>query len=180
VHSSVSGEIGQWIRAILVAVVVALIIRNFVLTFVIVDGPSMEDLLYTGDIMIVSRIHYLIGTPQRGDVAMCKYPNDPSNSNYVKRVIGLPGETIECIDQTIFINDEPLQEPYLMKGNSNDFGKTVIPDGYYFVMGDNRPRSKDSRSVGFLSKDQVLGRAVIIAWPFQRVHVLPNRTNDRE
>ena len=170
---SARSEVMEWAKLLIGAILLALVLRSFVFTFVIVDGPSMQDLLYTDDFMLVSRLHYSLGTPQRGDVAMCHFPG--SEANYVKRVIGLPGETIECRDKVTYINGQPLAEPYLTRENSWDFGPIDIPEGQYFMLGDNRLDSHDSRRVGPLPKDMLVGRAMFVIWPLNRVHMLPNQ-----
>ena len=167
-----AGAWWEWARTLLIAAIIALVLRTFVVTFVIVDGASMQDLLYTEDVMLVSRLHYLVGAPQRGDVAMCRYPG--SEKNYVKRVIGLPGETIQCRDRIVYIDGRPLDESFLTKQNADDFGPVDIPEGHYFVMGDNRPKSSDSRAVGPLPESMLVGRALFVLWPLERLHVLPN------
>jgi signal peptidase I len=163
---SALAEIVEWIRFFLAAFLVALLLQTFVVTLAHVDGESMLNSLWTNDVILVNRINYTFFTPNRGDVVMCKYPNDDSNRNYVKRLIGLPGETIECRDKIIYINGNPLDEPYITLDNSYDFDRIQLLDSEYFVMGDNRMNSHDSRAVGPLNKQQfIIGNAIAVIWP---------------
>ena len=140
-------EILSWILTIAVAVAAALLIRTFLFEPIRVDGESMCDTLQDGEIMLVTKPEYLFGDPQRGDVVICKYPG--RTENFVKRVMGIPGDVIEIRSNVVYRNGEALDEPYLTP-ERNDNGSSMAPftlgEGEYFVMGDNRDNSHDSRN----------------------------------
>ncbi len=161
----------SWILTLGAAVLIALCIRGFVFEPVIVDGSSMLDTLQDREIMFVTKYDYLFGEPQSGDVIICKYPE--STKNYVKRLIGLPGDTIEIKDNVVYRNGEALAETYLTpERNSSPFyanmAARTLGDDEYFVMGDNRDNSRDSRSssVDTLTRSQVKGHVRFVFFPF--------------
>lgn len=148
------------------------VIRNFR-----VDGHSMDPNLHHGEYLIVDKISYRIPfdwrSPERGDVIVFEAPTQPGK-DFVKRVIGLPGETVEIKQGQVFINGQPLVEPYGARKDHFSMGPRTIPEGEYFVMGDNRGNSNDSRNWGTLSFDKVVGRAWISYWPPTSWGAIPN------
>lgn len=165
-------ETWSWIRWLGITLVVTLLIRGFVFEPVRVDGPSMESTLITDEIIAVSKAHYRLGTPQRGDVVVCHFLDD--TANYVKRVVGLPGEVVELRNSILHINGQPIDEPYLDKPNAHDFGPVIVPENAYFVMGDNRGNSTDSRNqvIGAIPRSRLVGKAMAIMWPFSNIGVV--------
>jgi len=153
---------------ILETVVLAAIIWlavNFATARFIVEGSSMEPNFHTGQMLIVSRLSYKLSTPQRGDVIVFQYPDNPVD-DYIKRVIGVPGDTVEVQDSRVYIDGQLISEPYLQPDTPEiQRGKWVVPADSYFVMGDNRAHSSDSRSWGMLSKEFIIGKAWISYWP---------------
>lgn len=133
-----------------------------------VDGPSMEPNFYTGQRVIVSRVNYLLGQPERGEIIVFESPDRPNvDPPLIKRLIGMPGETVEIRDSLVYINGEQLDEPYINEPctrNCEDRSWTLGPDEY-FVMGDNRNRSRDSRSFGPIKHSHVIGEALVRYWP---------------
>ncbi len=168
----VKKEIFSFIRLVLLAVVIALVINNFIIINATVPTGSMEQTIHKKSRMIGFRLAYVFSEPKRGDIIIFKYPEN-EKENYVKRVIGLPGEYVEVKDGIVYINDEPIEESYVyFEGGSadpsGDFAKTLVPEGCYFVMGDNRNNSKDSRfwqTTHFVKKDKILGKAVFSYYP---------------
>lgn len=167
-------------RTLIVALLFAYLIRLFVFSAYIVDGESMLPNLHTGERIIINKMVYQWKTPVRNDIIVM---DSAEHIAYVKRVIALPGETVEVKGDTVWINDQPIAQPYLevpvqqaqRRGetyNTNDFVKTVVPAGHVFVMGDNRPYSYDSRSFGFVSLTQIVGRVDVLYWPFHRAQML--------
>lgn len=136
-----------------------------------VYGSCMEPNLRTGERVLASRISYWFGAPKRGDVVIFKYPCDPSK-NYVKRVIGMPGDTVQIKGGELFVNGEKQNEPYKLIQAHGDFGPEKIKTGNLFVLGDNRDQSNDSRYWGELPLANVQAKAVLLYWPPSRWHVI--------
>lgn len=147
---------------IIIIIVVALI-RIFIFTPVIVDGPSMMNTLHDNDIMILDKIGMRTKGIKRFNIVVIKY----GKTKLIKRVVGLPGETIEYKDNKLYINDKEIVDDY-NNGGTEDFEKLVIPDNMYFVLGDNCNDSVDSRIIGSVSKNKILGHATYIIFPFNR------------
>jgi len=141
-----------------------------------IDGPSMQPTLNSGEVLMVNRLAYTFSLPERGHIVVFHSPLDPS-FDYIKRVIGIPGDTIEIREQTIYVNGTRLREPYLLDKCS----VTACFDGFwqldmdeYFLMGDNRNLSYDSRAFGAVQFNQILGQAVLRYAPFDRLHWFSN------
>jgi len=162
----------SWILTLGSAVIIALCIRGFIFEPVIVDGNSMQDTLQDRELMFVTKFDYIFGAPESGDVIICKYPN--STKNYVKRLIGLPGDTIEIVDHVVYRNGEALDETYLTptkndNRNTANMSAIVLGDDQYFVMGDNRDNSNDSRYIGTLTRNQIRGHVRFVFFPFDSI-----------
>ncbi len=175
----------EYAQAIILAVILALFIRTFVVQAFKIPSESMLDTLKIGDHILVSKFLYGIKepftdsvvipvkSPQRGDVIVFIYPEDTSK-DYIKRAIGLPGDKLEIIDKKVFINGKLLNEPYARYTDRiiipksvqprDNFGPVTVPQGQIFVMGDNRDHSYDSRYWGFVDINKVRGKAFIIYW----------------
>jgi len=157
------------VKIIIIALVIVVPIRYFLFQPFLVKGQSMEPSFENGDYLIIDEISYRFQTPQRGEVVVFKYPHDPSQ-RYIKRIIGLPGEIIEIKEGQVIINGEVLDEASYLSGESftPDFGftKITLAENEYFVLGDNRLHSSDSRRWGPLPKEDIIGRVFIRAWPF--------------
>jgi signal peptidase I len=151
---------------ILETIVLAVILYfgiNAVSARVRVDGFSMNPTLQNGEYILVNRLAYKTGEPNRGDIIVFSFPAD-EGQDLIKRVIGLPGETIKIGDGMVTINDQELQEPYIAQ-DPLYFGEWTVPDGYLFVLGDNRNDSRDSHQWGLLPLENVIGKSVLIYWP---------------
>lgn len=141
---------------------------NLASTRFYVDGPSMEPTLFTGQNLLISRAHYLFGQPARGDILVFQAPGDDfGHPPLIKRVVGLPGETVEMRANRVYIDDRLLDEPYLVEACELRCpeARWTLAAGEYFMMGDNRNDSRDSRSFGAVSVNRVLGEAVLRYWP---------------
>lgn len=138
-----------------------------------IDGSSMEPNLHNDEYVIVDKVTYLFGQPQRGDVVVFYLEGQPKD--YIKRVIGLPGETIEVNSGMVLVNGQPLDEPYVVPSTSS-YPKRTLGDGEYFVMGDNRGNSSDSRAFGPIHVSNVVGRAWIVYWPPTDWAIVPHHT----
>lgn len=154
-------EIISWIKTIAMAVVIAVLINSFVIVNATVPTGSMENTIMPGDRIIALRLTYYVSSPERGDIVVFKYPDDESVL-YVKRVIGLPGETVEVKDGEVYINnsDTPLDDSFVKEQPVGDFGPYEVPEGCYFMMGDNRNNSQDSRYWvnKYVEEDKILGK----------------------
>lgn len=177
----------EYFESIVIAVILALFVRTWVVQAFKIPTGSMEQNLLIGDHLLVNKFVYAptasaiervlmpIGEIQRGDVLVFKYPEEPER-DFIKRVIGLPGETIELRRSRVLINGEPIEEPYLalMRPDGRlppdirgTYGPTVVPDGHLFMMGDNRGDSQDSRYWGPLPLGYVKGRAFVLYWSYE-------------
>lgn len=134
-----------------------------------VDGPSMEPTFVTGERVIVSRVNYLLGQPGRGEIVVFESPDNPGvDPPLIKRLIGLPGETVEIRNTQVYINGQPLNEPYINEpctAGSCPNDEWVLGEDQYFVMGDNRNRSRDSRRFGPVTHEHLIGEALVRYWP---------------
>ncbi len=181
-------SVKEWIQVIVIALIISLPIRFFIAEPFIVNGASMDPTFSTGQFLIVDRLSYRLGSPQRGDVIVFEYPNNPS-IYYIKRIIGLPGETITMKDGNITITKPSdatftaanpdgltLSEPYIEANHrSHDTLTTTLDASNYFVMGDNRLQSSDSRAWGDLSKDLIIGKPIIRLLPLPSISIWPGK-----
>ncbi|MHB1683779.1 MAG: signal peptidase I [Bacilli bacterium] len=161
--SSWSG-IWDWIKAILVALVIAWLIHHFLFAQFRVDGISMEPTLQNGERLLVDKIPYYFGPPKRGDIIIF---HAPDGMDWVKRVIGLPGDTVQVYKGNLILNGKIVHEPFI-NGPMNplrNFGPEKVPPGDLFVMGDNRNVSEDSRVIGPIPISKVIGRVDFVFWP---------------
>ncbi|MFA9557441.1 signal peptidase I [Evansella sp. AB-rgal1] len=176
-------ESWEWIKAVAVALLLAIVIRYFFFAPIVVDGQSMMPTLEHNDRMIVNKIGYTIGEPDRFDIIVF---HAPQNKDYIKRVIGLPGDTLYYENDVLYINGEKVEEPYLdgFKEGATRLPYTAdfhlnevtrydrIPEGHIFVMGDNRQHSKDSRHIGVVAFEEVVGKANLVFWPFSDLRIV--------
>ena len=159
----------EWLGVILGALLVALLIKTFLLQAFYIPSRSMEPTLRIGDRVLVNKLSYKMHDINRGDIVVFERPPDePPDAikDLIKRVIALPGETISSENGHVFIDGRPLEEPYLEPGTlTENLPPTVVPEGRIFVMGDNRGDSRDSRYFGPIDEDLVVGRAFVRIWP---------------
>ena len=172
------GWIRETIETVVVALVIAFLIRTFVIQTFYIPSGSMEPTLLVGDRIIAYKLFYGLNNVKRGDVIVFKFPLNPKK-DYIKRVIGLPGDKIKIRDKVVYINDKRLIEPYVVHRDKwnigfprDDYGPIVVPPGSLFVLGDNRDSSEDSRYWGFVPEKNIVGRAFLIYWPPWRVRVI--------
>ncbi|MCR5421334.1 MAG: signal peptidase I [Lachnospiraceae bacterium] len=161
--AEIKREIMEWILILEIAVVVAVVVNMFLIVNAVIPSASMETTIMTGDRIFGNRLAYNNHDPERGDIVIFKFPDDESQL-FIKRVIGLPGETLEVKDGKVYINGSstPLEEPYVTVDPMGDYGPVTIPSDGYFMMGDNRNQSADSRfwQHPFVYKEKILGKAV--------------------
>ncbi len=160
------------VESVILAVVLAALVRLFVFEPFYIPSQSMEPTLLPRDRIIVNKLAYKFHPPQRGDIVVFKYPYDPSR-DFIKRIVAFGGETVAIRQSHVFINGVRLEEPYLpYHAPVPNFGPIRVPRDHYFVMGDNRSNSDDSRFWGPLNKKYLVGKAVFIYWPPHRVGLI--------
>ncbi len=197
-------SIGRGVReiaeTIILALLIFLVVRAVVQNFQ-VEGDSMEPTLHSNQYLLVNKAQYweinletlskfipfidpgddptrfVFGGPGRGDVVVFKSPDSvpgQPESDFIKRVIGLPGETVEVRDGIVFIDGEPLDEPYILQQPNSVYPPTTVPPDHYFVLGDNRNNSRDSRNIGMVPKENIIGKAWLTYWPFSAFGFVDN------
>lgn len=168
----------EWSASFLVAFVAVLLVRIFLVSPYVVEGASMDPTLENGEKLVVNKVAYLVGTPDLGDIVIIQ--DETTHKHYVKRVVGLPGDTIEVINDQLFVNGKPIKEPYLNrnKERAHKVGMALtgnvppqeIPEGKVFVMGDNRLKSMDSRNgLGLIDVSMIVGRTELVVFPFEKI-----------
>jgi signal peptidase I len=146
---------------------------NLMTARAIVEGPSMQPNFHTGNLVIVNRAAYFFSAPQRGDVVVLHNPNNPNNDDLIKRVIGLPGETVEIRAGVVYVNGTPIDEPYIRANcGLNCNGLWTLTADEYFILGDNRPNSYDSHNFGPVKRELIVGQAWIKYWPIDELHII--------
>lgn len=173
-EESLGEEIKDWIISILVAVVIAFVIRTFVVEPYLVEGPSMRPTLQSGERLVVNKFIYRFRAPERGEVLVFQYPRDLSR-DFIKRVIAVPGDTIEIRNGMVYVNQQLINEPYILSKTRGNYPLAEVPEGHIFVMGDNRNNSEDSRfaDVGMVPFGLIKGKAMFVFWPFDNFKSLP-------
>jgi len=180
----------EWLESILIAFILAMLIRTFIVQAFRIPTGSMRTTLLEGDIILVNKFIYgakvpftsfrlpAIRQPERGDVVVFIYPENPKK-DFIKRLIAVAGETVEIKNGTVYVNDSALAGPVFNRiyyYNRGEFGqegrKIVVPQGHFFVMGDNSASSQDSRYWGFVPAGNILGEAMVIYWPPQRIRII--------
>lgn len=193
-------SLGEMPGLIVLSLVLAILIKTFLVQAFYIPSGSMEDTLRINDRVLVSKVPYYFHDPQRGDIIVFEDPTPgkqparsaigaavhwlfqgigfqkPDSEDFIKRVIGTPGDTVEGKNGKVYVNGVKIDEPYV-KGTTSDFAKLTVPDGMYFVLGDNRQASQDSRfglgvhalpsrpEIGFIPRDDIIGKAWVIVWP---------------
>ncbi|UII57393.1 signal peptidase I [Cytobacillus spongiae] len=180
-------ELWEWTKALVIAVLLAAVIRYFLFAPIVVDGLSMMPTLHDQDRMIVNKFSYTIGEPKRFDIIVF---HAPENKDYIKRVIGLPGDKVEYKNDKLYINGEAYEEPYLDEYKADvvdgpltesftleetPVGQATVPEGHLFVMGDNRRYSKDSRHIGAVSMEEILGKTNMVYWPIEDARIIKHK-----
>lgn len=164
----------ETISIVIIAFILAMILRAFVIEGRIIPTGSMLETLQLQDRVMVNKFIYHFKEPQRGDIVVFKPPEElNTKEDYIKRVIGLPGETVEIKNGRAYINGRPLHEPYIAEPMYYDYGPVVVPEDSLFVMGDNRNHSFDSHMWNaWLKRDHIKGKAFVIYWPVKEIQLL--------
>lgn len=156
----------EWIRPLGGAVILSVFVIVFVVQSYRVDGVSMENTLFHGERLMVDKLTYRFREPRRGEIIVLNMPR----SRFIKRIIAVGGDSIQERSGVIFVNGVAVDEPYVDNKTTMNWGPFLVPEGYVWVMGDNRPRSDDSRgTVGFLAIEDIVGRAIFRYWPLNRI-----------
>lgn len=184
--TSPSGKIAvhplvELLQFALIALIIVLPIRYFIAQPFIVSGASMENTFHTGEYLIIDQLSYRFEDPARGDVIVFRYPKD-SSKFFIKRIVAIPGDTIDIQEGIITLTQadgevEILDEPYIKSMKKNTSLTEILGEKEYFVMGDNRDASSDSRVWGVLSQEKIVGRALLRLFPFSKVSVFPGESN---
>jgi len=172
----------EYAEALIIAVVLALVIRQFVVQAFKIPSGSMMPTLLIGDHILVSKISYWFTDPHKGDIVVFRFPKDKKR-DFIKRIIGEPGDEIQIASKVVYVNGEPVKEPYVMHtedssiegshSSRDNFNPAVVPPSHYFLMGDNRDNSMDSRYWGFLNRKEIKGKAFLIYWSWDRTNHWP-------
>ncbi|OQA36963.1 MAG: Signal peptidase I T [Parcubacteria group bacterium ADurb.Bin326] len=165
--------IWEMVRVAVISLAIIIPVRYFLIQPFYVKGASMEPNFYDHEYLIIDEISYRFNQPQRGDIVVFKYPKDPKQF-FIKRVVGLPGERVKIEDNKIYIDGTILNEAYLDSGAETvlalrGYGDVVLGSDEYFLLGDNRSQSLDSRSFGPVKREYIIGRTWLRGWPFNRV-----------
>jgi signal peptidase I len=191
IKEKIRSEIREWTESIIIALILALVIRTFIVQAFKIPSGSMIPTFEIGDRIFVNKFIYgaripltdirlpALRQPQRGDIIVFVSPETPKK-DFVKRLIALEGEMVEIKDGNIYINGEQLEGPVSIRSNyyynRGDYGKegeaAAVPKGHYFALGDNSANSRDSRYWGFVSKKNVIGKAILVYWPLSRIRII--------
>lgn len=173
-NTEIKSFIKEMLTVIVTAFILAMILRTFVVEGRIIPSGSMLPTLQIQDRVMVNKFIYYFKDPQRGDIVVFSPPEAiNSDQDYIKRVIGLPGETVEIKEGKVFINDKPLIEPYLPEIMNYEFGPVVVPENSLLVLGDNRNHSFDSHLWNaWLTQDRLKGKAFMVYWPINHIDLL--------
>jgi len=166
------------LKLLVIVVVVAFILRYFVMQPFVVEGQSMEPNFHDNELLIVEKVSYLLRSPQRGDVIVFRFPGSP-NLNYIKRIVGIPGDNVSIHDGAVFVNGRQMQESYLdgVETFAPSFSRveeTALGSNEFFVLGDNRAHSSDSREWGVVPRLNIVGRAFLVILPVDDFGLVPH------
>ena len=179
-------EASEWIKAIIIAILLVVAIRRLLFAPFIVDGESMQPNFFTNERIIVNQFGYYFHKPKPGDVIVFHVPQE--GRDFIKRVIAVPGDTVKVEGDIVIVNGKVISEPYIKSAieaahqqdilyNTRDFPNSSVPEdtvpvGHLFVMGDNRSKSEDSRMIGYIPYKNIVGQANLVFWPFKDIHII--------
>ena len=174
-------EILEYLTSILIAFLITFLAPLYLFQPYKVEMGSMLPTLHNNDRIMINKITYRFGQPQRGDIVVFNPPNKNADVHYIKRIVGLPGESIQVKDGKVFINQTELIEPYLSQTDTPGFvGPVLLKEDEYFVMGDHRNNSMDSRDFGAITRDKIQGKTMCLLWPMKDFHVFSHEQYDLE
>jgi len=167
---SAAAEFWEWVKYLGIGIGAALLIRMFFFEFVFVDGQSMMPTLENRSYLIMEKVSYWFNEPEYGDIIICSYPY--VNGDYVKRVVGKPGDVLYAENGVLYRNGQALDEPYIAEAIRDNFGPEEVPEDAYYVLGDNRNESLDSRIVGPIEEERIIGKAAFVVFPIEDMGVI--------
>jgi len=160
----------ELLETVISAGIIAFIIITFIGQVTVVLGASMESTLHNKERLIANKIGYRLESPKQGEIIIFRPPLD-TKRNYIKRVIGVPGDKVEIVNGKVYVNDEALNESYVEHKSYENMPVVTVPENSYFVLGDNRPNSSDSRYWGFVPRKNVVGKAWAVFWPLNKIRI---------
>ncbi len=162
----------EWVESIISAIILTLFIITFIAQSFIVDGTSMVPTLEHNQRLLVDKLTYRFRDPSSGDIVVFKYPANPKEE-FIKRIIGVPGDSVAIADGKVYVNGTVISEDYILDKTNRGFSPNIVPPDHYFVLGDNRNNSLDSRDprVGFVPRENIVGRAIWSYWPLSRIGI---------
>lgn len=163
----------ETVETVLLTLLIFIVIRTILIQNFRIEGVSMEPNLHDGQYLIINKLVYYLHPPERGDVVVFHYPKNPRR-DFIKRIIGVPGEKVEIMGERLFINGEELEEPYTLHTGKYGWGPQTLAEDEYFVLGDNRNSSSDSHNWGPLPRDAIVGKAWISYWPPKHLGLVPH------
>ncbi len=169
---TIKSALREVVETVVLTLLIFFLVRTLIQNFRI-EGSSMEPNLHDGQYLIINKIVYRFYPHERGDIVVFQFPRNPKR-DFIKRVVGLPGEKVEVKQGKVLINDQELEEPYAPKTSSYSWGPALVGENELFVLGDNRNNSSDSHSWGMLPQDKVVGKAWISYWPPQYWSLIPH------
>lgn len=161
----------ETLQTVLIALVLAIVIRHYAVESFVVEGPSMQPTLHSGERLLVNKLIYHLRPPRPGEIVVFKPPK-PTDKDYIKRVIAVGGDVVQLRDGWVYVNGKRLSEPYVAFRSSGTTPPFQVPQGTIWVLGDNRPDSEDSRAFGEVPLANVKGEAVLVWWPLSDAQVL--------
>jgi len=178
-NDRVKQEIREWVESLVIALVLALVIRAFVVQAFKIPTGSMKPTLQAGDRVLVNKFLYKFKEPQRGDIVVFRYPGE-DKKDFIKRLIATGGEVVEIKGGDIYIDNKRIEDPFIIRQiryfNKRPYGSSgkpvKVPDGHYYVLGDNSASSKDSRYWGFVPAKNMIGKAFLMYWPPKRIRLV--------
>jgi len=179
ISDGVKREIREWTESLIIALILALIIRTFVVQAFKIPTGSMTPTLLAGDRLLVNKFIYKFKEPQRGDIIVFRYPGD-EKKDFIKRLIAVSGETVEIKAGDVYIDGKRIEDPFIIRKtnyyNKSPYGaagrKIKVPADSYYVLGDNSASSRDSRYWGFVPRKNLIGKAIFLYWPVKRIRVI--------
>lgn len=172
-NAKTKSPLREWVEAIVGAVILTAFIITFIAQSFVVQGTSMMPTLQNNQRLLVDKLSYRFSEPSHGDIIVFRYPANPKDE-FIKRVIAVPGDSVAIIEGRLYVNGQLIEEEYIAEITRRGFSFQIVPEGHYFVLGDNRNNSLDSRDlrVGFVPRKNIVGRAIWSYWPLSKLQII--------